>query len=340
MKIRLLLLLLALFAIPCFVLAAAQEEPVIYVIKKGDTLWGLSERFLKDPKYWPNMWANNRQITNPHLIYPGQKVRVFADRMEFVPKEQPAVVPAVQQAAPTGKPVEQMPVVAAEKTYPVYGSEGFLMETDIRPIGTIIGINHDRILAGIDDIVYTDTGAAQGAKDGDKFLIFRKDVKISHPVTSEVVGTKIIPLGTLMLTKIEQKASRAIITKSSREIGPGSFLMPYKENRRREISLKAPANDLKGYIIESYTGSSVIAAGDIVYVDLGTVHGAEPGNMLYIVREVTLDQRYSEGRVDKLPQELLGAVVILETGSKVGTALVVKSIDAIYKGDRVVSLTK
>jgi len=339
MKTRLLILVLALIAIPCFSIAAEKEEPVIYVIKQGDTLWGLSERFLQDPKYWPDMWAKNSQITNPHLIYPGQKVRVFPDRLEFVPKEQVAVAGA-QKAAPAVKPTELMQVVAPEKSYPIYGSEGFLMEKDISPAGTIIGINHDRIVAGIDDIVYTDIGTAQGAKGGEKFSVYRRDVTISHPLTSEVMGAKIIPLGSLQLTDIELRSSRAIISSSSREISPGSYLMPYKENRRREIPLKATARDLRGYIIESFSGISIIAAGDIVYIDLGSAQGAEPGNMLYIVRDVSLDQRYTEGRVDKLPQELLGAVVILETGNKVATALVVKSIDAIYKGDRIVSLTK
>jgi len=339
MKTRLLILMLALIAIPCFSIAAEKEEPVIYVIKQGDTLWGLSERFLQDPKYWPNMWAKNSQITNPHLIYPGQKVRVFPDRLEFVPKEQVAVAGA-QKAAPSVKPTELMQVVAAEKSYPIYGSEGFLLEKDIKPAGTIIGINHDRIVAGIDDIVYTDIGTTQGAQGGEKYFIFRRDVTVSHPLTSEVMGAKIIPLGSLQLTDIELRSSRAIISSSSREISPGSYLMPYKESRRREIPLKATTRDLRGYIIESYTGISIISAGDIVYIDLGSAQGAEPGNMLYIVRDVSLDQRYIEGRVDKLPQELLGAVVILETGNKVATALVVKSIDVIYKGDRIVSLTK
>ena len=85
MKIRL-LLLLALLTMPSFVLADGQDEPAIYVIKQGDTLWGLSERFIKDPLYWPNMWSKNSQVTNPHFIYPGQKVRIFPDRLVFVPK--------------------------------------------------------------------------------------------------------------------------------------------------------------------------------------------------------------------------------------------------------------
>lgn len=332
MKMRLVLILLAILALPGYLPAADQEQPTIYVIKQGDTLWGLSERFIKDPYYWPNMWANNSQVTNPHFIYPGQKVRVFPDRLEFVPLGQAATA----QKAVSGI----MPEVAAERSYTVFGSEGFVLEKNVRPAGTVIGIQNDRILAGDDDIVYTDIGTAQGARGGEKFSIFRKESTVIHPVTNEVMGAKIIPLGTLQLTDMERTSSRAIIARVSKEISPGSYLMPYQENRRREIPLKMAARDLKGYILDSYSGAGVIAAGDIVYIDLGSAQGAEAGNMLYIVRDVTLDQRYAEGRIDKLPQELLGALVILETGKKVATGLVVKSIEAVYKGDRLVSLAK
>lgn len=334
MKIRL-LLLLVLLVTPSFVLAAEQDEPTIYVIKQGDTLWGLSDRFIKDPWYWPNMWSKNSQVTNPHFIYPGQMLRIFPDRLEFVPKEQ--VATTVQKIEPAAEKLQE---VAAEKTYTLYGTEGFLLEKGFKPFGLVIGAQHDRIVTGMDDIVYTDIGADHNAGGGDKFSIYRKDVPVSHPLNNEEMGYKMIPLGTLQLTDVERKASRAIITKSFREISPGAYLLPYKENRRREITLKNSSNDLKGYIIESYSGASVIAAGDIVYIDLGSNQGAEAGNMLYIVRDVTIDQRYVQGRIAKLPQELLGALVILETGKKTATALIVKSIDTIYKGDRIVSQTK
>ena len=337
MKIK--LLLLALLALPSIACAAGQDEPTIYVIKQGDTLWGLSERFIKDPKYWPNMWSKNSQITNPHFIYPGQKVRIFPDRLEFVPKEQAVVAPPPKNV-PAATVAEALQEVAAEKTYTLYGSEGFLAEKGFRPYGTVIGAQHDRILLGVDDIVYTDIGTELKAVSGDKFSIYRKDVSVKHPVNSEEMGFKIVPLGSLQLTDMEKKSSRAIVTKSTMEIGPGAYLLPYKDARRREISLKNTTNDLKGYVVESYSGASVVAAGDIVYIDLGSSQGAEVGNLLYIVRDVTIDQQYVEGRVDKLPQELLGALVILETGRKTSTALVVKSIDTIYKGARIVSQTK
>ncbi len=343
MKIRMLLLLLALFVTPSTLLAAGQDEPTIYVIKQGDTLWGLSERFIKDPNYWPEMWSKNSQVTNPHFIYPSQKVRIFPDRLELVPKEQSkeqsTVIPA-QKTAPAETVTEAIQQVAAEKTYTLYGTEGFLAEKDFKPFGLVIGSQYDRIVTGVDDIVYTDIGTDQKAGGGDKFSVFRKDVSVKHPLNNEEMGYKIIPLGTLQLTDVEPKSSRAIITKSSREIIPGAYLLPYKGSLRREIPLKNTDLDLKGYILDSYSGVSIIAAGDIVFTDLGASQGAEVGNMLYIVRDVMIDQRYVEGRIDKLPQELLGAVVILETGNKTSMALVVKSIDTIYKGDRIVSQTK
>ena len=63
--------------------ALADETPTIYTIVPGDTLWGLSQRFLNDPYYWPNLWAGNQTIGNPHFIYPGQRLRVYSDRIEI-----------------------------------------------------------------------------------------------------------------------------------------------------------------------------------------------------------------------------------------------------------------
>lgn len=337
MKFRLKLILLAMtLIVPCLAGAQEQDEPTIYVIKQGDTLWGLSERFIKDPRYWPNMWSNNRQITNPHLVYPGQKVRVFPDRLEFVPKDEKK--PAASAAAVTT--TNTLAEVAREQTYSVRGSEGFILENGTKPTGTIISIHNNRNIAGDDDIVYTDIGKEHGVKGGEKFSVFRKGGNVSHPVSNEILGTKITPLGTIQLTDLEKKTSRAIIIKTNQEITPGSYLLPARENNRREVALKMSAKDLKGYLVDSYSGISIIATGDIVYLDLGSDHGAEPGNMLYVVRDVTIDGSSTTGYVEKLPQELLGALVILETGKKTSTALVVKSIDAIYKGDRLVSHPK
>lgn len=318
-----------------FLSAFAQSvEPTIYVIKKGDTLWGLSDRFIKDPFYWPDLWAHNpKHITNPHFIFPGQRLKIYPDRIE------------VEEASPQNagqaeavKETKEMKVVAEEvsqeRSFPVNG-DGFLMENTLKPVGFIIATHQDRKLSGEDDVVYTDIGRGQGAKAGVRYSIFRKMGAVSHPITNDTLGYKVVPLGTLQLSEMEEMGSRAIITNSFLEIGVGAFLMPYRE-RKREVILTAADRDLNGYVLESQSGVITIGAGEIVFLDLGRAQGVKVGNLLYVVRDVVPEKKFYDFRpVVKLPVDVLGAVVVVEVGETTATALVVKSVDAIYRGDRV-----
>ena len=55
---------------------AEKEGTASHGVVKGDTLWGITSSYLKDPFLWPKVWKANPDIKNPDLIYPGQKVAI------------------------------------------------------------------------------------------------------------------------------------------------------------------------------------------------------------------------------------------------------------------------
>lgn len=314
-------------------MASASDDTTTYVIKKGDTLWGLSEQFLKNPRYWPDLWSKNAQITNPHLIYPGQKIR-FVDGKPEVVQDTGASAQKAAEAAPAA--VEQ-PEVAQEKTFTVLGNEGGLLEKELEPSGMIIAGQHGRVLIGEEDTVFTNIGADRKGVEGQKYTILRASGLIKHPVTNDELGKRVIPLGSLQLARVTSTSSRAIVTKSFSEIAPGDLLVPYRNLDRREVSLKTASRQLKGMIVESYSGRNAVAAGDVVYLDLGAAHGLEAGNLLYVVREVSVEKMLVDISPEQLPHEVVGAVVVVDTGRLTSTALVIKSIDAVFRKDMVIS---
>jgi hypothetical protein len=131
-----------------------------------------------------------------------------------------------------------------------------------------------------------------------------------------------------------EKSSKALVTESFLEIEPGAALLPYK-NRKKEVTLQPPALDLSGYIVETRTGIQAIAAGDIAYIDQGERQGVKAGNLFYVVRKVKVEIEYFSTSDYDLPVDVLGALLVVETNENTSTVLVIKSIDSIYKGDRI-----
>ena len=317
--------------------AATKSEPTVYVVKKGDTLWGLSDRFMKDPFYWPDLWSRNpAKIVNPHFIYPGQKLKIYPDRIEVEAVNEPAVEKTAEVskavAATVTAPAEPEQVVE-ERRFTVNGGEGFIAGAEFKPVGFVIAGQHSRQIFAVDDVIYTDIGTERNGRVGDRFTAFKRHSAISHPITNQILGYKVVPLGIVELTELAKKSSKALITDTYLEIEPGAALLPYK-NMKKEIALKASEIDLSGYIVETRSGIQAIAAGDIAYIDLGVLQGITPGNVLYVVREPKVEISYFSNSQYDLPVDVIGAVVVVEAAENTATVLVIKSIDTIYKGDR------
>ena len=54
-------------------------EVTYYIVEKGDSLWKIAERFYGNGSKYTGIFEENREvITDPDLIFPGQKIRIPA----------------------------------------------------------------------------------------------------------------------------------------------------------------------------------------------------------------------------------------------------------------------
>jgi hypothetical protein len=57
-------------------------------VKKGDTLWDISGKFLSKPWRWPEIWASNKHVKNPHWIYPGDRLLLCSLNGKLIGKDE------------------------------------------------------------------------------------------------------------------------------------------------------------------------------------------------------------------------------------------------------------
>lgn len=345
MTIRRTMLFFCLLLLP--LTAPAQEGARTYVIKQGDTLWGISEQFIKDPYYWPALWANNPDIGNPHFIFPGQQLAIYDGRIEIIPAhpappvvaEPVAAAPEAEAAAaPAAEPVVPAPSPAIT-VRTLGGARGFVGTDELAPAGILVDTVDNRILMASGDKVFVKPQDSGAMHPGDRFSLFATGEEVLHPLTGAPVGFQVAELGSLQITESGRKVATAVITDSFREIQRGALLRPWQPPIQ-EIALKRASHELSGYVIAGGDGKIGLSQFDVIFVDLGAAEGLEAGNLLYISRQrLATELAYGEEEL-QLPDVLLGSAVVLETRPHTAAALVLKAADSMYRGDRVTTVTE
>ena len=83
------------------------DGTMLVTIVKGDTLWDLCQKHLKDPLKWRELSKYN-DFTNPHLIYPGEELRIPVAMAKEV------VVEAEEELAAQQEELEKLKAELAE----------------------------------------------------------------------------------------------------------------------------------------------------------------------------------------------------------------------------------
>lgn len=321
------------------------NAPDRHVVVRGDTLWSIAAKFLKDPWRWPEMWKLNRdEIKNPHLIYPGDVI--VLDRSGSRPELRIAM----------GDTVKLSPRVRAEDTsrqavpsIPPRVIEPFLSRPlVIEPDGLdnaprIIAAQADRVYLGSGDVAYV--SGIRDAKPDSLWQIYRPGKALVDPESQKTLGYEAVFLGDSKVTKSGDPATIQIFG-AQQEIGKGDRLIAAGPLVLKSYAPHAPIALVQGQIIATRGGLGETGPQNVVTLNKGKNDGLEPGHVLALLRlgrtavEKTRSTKWfrpDTTEAIKLPDERYGLVFVFRTFDRVSYALVMSASRPVQINDVVTS---
>ncbi len=279
-----------------------KNHPERHIVVKGDTLWGISGRFLKDPWQWPKVWRMNReQIKNPHLIYPGDVV--VLDTSSGSPqlkllRETVTLEPGVRI-----EPLEKEAIFTiAPNIIGPFLSQPLLIENgklDVAP--RIIAGQENRVVLSPGTRVYINS-IKEG--EGTHWNIYRPGELLRDPDTSEVLGTEAIYLGDVDIARYGEPATGDII-RAKEEIFTKDRLVVSPDEFKSSFVPHAPDTQISGRIMRIYGGVAEAGPNTVVSINRGKNDGLEEGHVLAISRygRVIKDPEYKDSASNKVTPE-------------------------------------
>ncbi len=318
-----------------------------YTVQKGDTLWDISQRFLDSPWRWPTLWERNQEdVSNPHLIYPGQRLRIYPKAgMEPAFSTAPPSGPQYIQPAREEIPLEIEPGGSEpfdgdlyrtrrdnEYNYPSINKVGFLGDDPITPHGEIFKVygNHELISQG--DMIYIKPQGLTDLVVGKHYNIYRLIGPVMDQPTGKKVGYQHYLTGVVEILQTEEKFSVGRVTRSFRSIRTGQKLMPYQE-RSPMIQWVKSLKNMEGRIIISEEGEEIMGEHSVVFIDKGKKDGIAKGQSynIFSQEEAVIDE-FTHEKVT-LPPVIYGQLLVIHTEPNTATVLITQSKKAVRAGD-------
>jgi hypothetical protein len=331
--------------------------PDRYVVQKGDTLWSIATKFLKDPWRWPEIWRmNQEQISNPHRLSPGDVL--VLDRTTTPPQlrqitaveagsagggsgggggggaETVKLSPRVYTDALSAEAIPAIPPKAIEPflTQPLIIEEGGL---DNAP--RIVATEEDRVNVGEGGVAYV---KGLGNASTQVWQVYRSGRPLIDPENNKTLGFEAVFLGTARITQGGEPATVQILN-AKKEISSGDRLVAAPPPSVPMYVPHAPTVAVNGRIIALYDAlaNSVGGRDSIISINRGKRDGLELGHVLAVYRNVVVhdQENYLKSRdaspAITLPPERYGLVFIFRAFNSVSYALVMDSSLPIHPGD-------
>jgi hypothetical protein len=314
------------------------EGAAYYIIVRGDTLWDLSAKFLGNPFLWPQIWDQNRYITDAHWIYPGDPLIL------------PEVALVTDRAGEAGsignEPTEEgMPgqttTAGGDVLYPAIEemalqcSQYVVGEPEDQSLMVIGSENGATKLAFADrDILYMNKGSNAGVKAGDLYMLQHESYVVKHPESGRTLGRKIEPTGWVRVLLVQENSATVVVERACIDMHLGDYAKPYEKAsvplilRRPPVTrMTPPSGKAGGYVVDIGEDAMIAGMGQVVSIDLGTADGLAPGTILTVYKVMYPSVPTS--------RNVLGELAVVSVRENTATARIIYSSDHIMNGDRV-----
>ncbi len=304
------------------------RHPERHVVQRGDTLWDIASRFLRDPWVWPEIWQVNPQIANPHLIFPGDVISlVYIDGQPRLMLERGMV----ERRSPQ---VREQRLDDAIPTIPFEAIRAFLTRPSVltreqaENLPYVLTFREGKLMAAAGDDVYV-RGIDAGT--GEFFSVVNVGDPLIDPDDGAVVGYQGQYTGRGRLRRGGDPATLTL-TDSERETLRGDRLLPEERMPSLNFLPRAPERAIEGRVIAVREGLSLIGPWMVVVINRGERDGIAPGHVLQVHQagEVVRDTIGGSGMFGEkvtLPEELAATIMVFRSFDRISYALVMQSVN-------------
>jgi hypothetical protein len=302
-------MLLALSAFAASV-ELTKDHPDTYTVRKGDTLWSISARFLQRPWQWPEVWQANPQVHNPHLIYPGDVLNLayLNGRPSMSVAERGGGVEPHTRAEQLESAIKPLPLSVIEEFLKKPRMVG---EEDFKHLPHVVGAEDHHITGAPGQLVYVrglDAHPGQHfalarpigryyemtSKDGHPSVLYREPLEdrdgrpdmIWHHAPWDFtlhgnvhfLGYELLSYGDAQLTKAGNPASMIVVA-SDYEVRAGDFVLPVEDKPYDSVYVPhAPKQVPADMQVIAFTDAlNAVGRLQVVTLSNGAADGVENG---------------------------------------------------------------